>query len=459
MPQDIQIEQALLGELIVNKGSNFDVVLSLVNAGDLHEPIHQRLFAELAAAYKRDGLITLDLARAILGTSGDAVICEGMTAKQYVARLASEAVSIREAPAYARQIREFANLRRLLETAEAMIASVRANAPALDISREAMAAMDGIDEAPSSARSVSIGEASREAIEEMQWSMQHPGKLLGLTTGLSRLDDMTGGLERGNLIILAGRPGMGKSAVACCLAEASAVAGEAVLIFSLEMQPSAIASRMLAKRVAERGGRGASYSDMRRGRLSYQAAEAFIDAQRFLDPLPIEIDPRAGITAAQVAERSRKHRRKLERQGKRLALVIVDHVHILAAAGNRYEAITEASGLLKRLAKELDCPVVAAAQLSRKVEDRDDKRPNMADLRESGALEQDADLILFLYRESYYLRSRCDDPEADRKRLARLSQVQDRIEVIVGKQRNGETGTVDAYCEIESNLICDGGDR
>jgi replicative DNA helicase len=197
------------------------------------------------------------------------------------------------------------------------------------------------------------------------------------------------------------------------------------------------------------------YFDIARGRVSNDQAEAVIETKRSMATLPVRIDPQGGLTVGQIAARARRNKQRLERDGKTLDLLVVDHLHIIKPSsrysGNRVAEITEISAGLKALAKELNVPLVALAQLSRHVEGRDDKHPVLADLRDSGSLEQDADVILFLYREAYYLQSPISDPAKDQARIARLAEVKNVLEANVAKQRNGPVGSVTLFFDPASN--------
>ncbi len=282
------------------------------------------------------------------------------------------------------------------------------------------------------------------------------GKITGVTTGISKLDEALNGWQRGELIVLAGRPGMGKSAVIASSIRQSAERGANVHLFSLEMSAEDIADRMLADTLYH-SRESTKYFDIARGRVTDQQAEAVIDSQQMFKDLPIRIETKGDLTVSQIATRARKHQQALERQGRTLDLVIVDHLHIIRASnrykGNHVAEVTETSAALKALAKELNVPVIVAAQLNRQVEGRDDKRPTLADLRDSGAIEQDADAILLLYREEYYLQARIGDAERDNKRVARLRQVRRKLEINVAKHRSGPPGVVDLFLDVSSNAL------
>lgn len=455
----IEAEQGLLGAILVNPDV-LALVEPIVAASDYSEPVHGDLYARLIEARDSGQSINMKLVAAALGNFGAAEIC-GITVNQYVARLAAEATTVINAPDYARTVRDLADRRRMLATAETIQSLVAADAPTLDTATNAIELLDGIvsSRTEASAQSIMLGDAAVSSIERMQTAMANPGQLTGLATGLHSLDDRTGGLQRGEFIVLAGRPGMGKSALAVTVARLMAGAGLNVLLNSLEMTKEALADRALADIAWDRRD-PIAYSNISRGKVTMAQAERLAEAARLFRGLPLRIDPQGGLSVSQIAARARKYKRTLERKGKTLDALIIDHMHITRAsdryAGNAVRETTEISGALKALAKELNIPVIALAQLSRKVEERDNKRPTLSDLRESGAIEQDADLIAFVFREAYYLANMtCDDDAAEGKRIARLREAENRVEVNIAKQRNGPVGVVSLYCDIGCNVFRD----
>ena len=274
----------------------------------------------------------------------------------------------RDVAAHARLVREFSNRRKLLAAAETLTMDIHANRPA---GEAASAAIEGLDEiavqASGAAPQVSIREADDEALAIMQHRMQNPGQLAGISWGPKSLDDKTGGLKTGELIILAGRPGMGKSALGVCIANAAAKAGKPVQFFSLEMSKASLASRGMADVAFDERAHSVLQND--NGTLSVAQAERIIEAGRLRRDWPLEIDDRGGLTVSQIAARVRKHRQKLERQGKRLGLVIIDHMNLIKPSGRysgaKVHEVTEISGALKVLAKEMAVPVLVLAQLNR----------------------------------------------------------------------------------------------
>jgi replicative DNA helicase len=450
------IEAALLGAILIDPGV-LERVDDKVVAADFGEPVHQHLFERFLAAHAAGQRIDVRLAQHALGEDGCIAITPDCSVSQYVARLAAEAIGTMQARDYASIIRDLADKRRVVQVADRIRAVTAGPRQVIDIAVEAIEDLDAIAasrSAPHLAR-VSIGDAAEQFVASMAERMQNPNSLAGITTGFSDLDAKTGGFQRGELVVLAGRPGMGKSALAVSSARQSAEAGHTAIYFSLEMTAKALSGRALTDAIFDHRD-PIAYSDAAAGRLSNDQAQRVIDAQRKFR-LPFEIDPQGDLSVAQIAARSRKYQQALQRKGKTLDLVVVDHLHLVRASdryrGNATAELTETSGALKALAKELNVPVVALAQLNRAVEGRDTKRPTLADLRQSGSIEQDADLVLMLYREAYYLTAQCSDPRDEGDRIARLMEVENRIEVIIAKNRNGPTCTIPLFCNIAANAF------
>jgi replicative DNA helicase len=460
----IDLEQEILGAALV-KNSALEIIERSVSASDFSEPLHSQLFETFASVRDSHGIITPALVIASMGGDAHLIVADGVTLGQYVARLAASAAIPNVVAAYAKQIREFSNRRKILATAETMSSGAQANQLAAGIASAGIEMLDEIamQASAESTPQVSLREANDKSLVRMQWAFQNPGKLVGISWGLQGLDKMTGGLKRGELLVLAGRPGMGKTALALCIARLTAQAGEPTYFQSLEMGEISLSDRNLADAVFEFG-RPIPYYDIARC-LNDEQARRIIEAARLQRELPLRIDPAPGLTFSQIAARARRHKQALERQGLRLGPVFVDHMHIVKPSnrysGARVNEVGEISAALKGLAKELDVPIIALAQLSRGVENREDKHPTMADLRDSGSIEQDADTIIFVYREAYYLeRATGESAEKEAARVDRLIDVQDQLEVIIAKQRNGPTGTVRLFCNVACNAIRDReGDR
>jgi replicative DNA helicase len=456
----LQLEQEVLGSVLI-ANSAFDAIERVVSAGDFYESLHSQLFETFAIVREAHGLITVPLVIASMGGDASGTVVDGMTIGQYIARLAAAAAIPRNVQAYAKQIREFSNRRKILAMAETMAFGVQANQSAAHIAGVGIELLDEIAAQASagSTPQVSLREANDKSLARMQYGMQNPGKLPGMSWGLAGLDNKTGGLKRGEMFVLAGRPGMGKTALALCVARATAAAGEPTFFASLEMGDVSLSDRNLADVAFERH-RPIPYYDIANGTLNDAQARRIIEAARLQREWPLQIDPAPGLTVSQIAARARRHKQTLERQGLRLGPVIVDHMHIVRPSnrysGARVNEVGEISAALKGLAKELDVPVIALAQLSRALENRDDKRPTMADLRDSGSIEQDADAIIFVHREAYYLeRSKGNTHEQEDRRIDRLIDAKDQLEAIIAKQRNGPTGTVHLFCDIACNAVRD----
>src|SRR5204863_9339486 len=295
---------------------------------------------------------------------------------------------------------------------------------------------------------------------------QRDGKLSGLATGLKDLDSKMGGLQPSDLIIVAGRPGMGKTALATNIAynvarawrgevradgHIDTVNGGIVGFFSLEMSAEQLATRIIAEQS------GIASSTIRRGGITERDFEKIKDVAIELQHLPFYIDETGGLTVAQLAARARR----LKRQ-KGMDLLVIDYIQLLSGSSrraqeNRVQEVTEITTNLKALAKELAVPIMALSQLSRQVESRDDKRPQLSDLRESGSIEQDADVVMFVFREEYYLANkepRPGTPEYEKWQLD-MSLVHGKAEVIIGKQRHGPTGTVELHFEGQCTRFSD----
>jgi replicative DNA helicase len=303
-------------------------------------------------------------------------------------------------------------------------------------------------------------QALTEAIRMAGEAYQRDGSLSGIGTGLSDLDKLMGGLQRSDLIILAARPAMGKTSLATNIAfhvaknwrsevqpdgHIKTIDGGQVGFFSLEMSSEQLATRILAEQSE------ISSSDIRRGNIHESQFQRLVDASSEMAQVPLYIDDTGGLSVGQLAARARR----LKRQ-KGLDLLVVDYLQLLSgssrkASENRVQVLTEITTTLKALAKELNVPVIALSQLSRAVESRDDKHPQLADLRESGSIEQDADVVLFVYREEYYLKNK-EPKEGTPEHLAwqgEMEKVHGRAEVIIGKQRHGPTGTVQLSFEAQ----------
>jgi replicative DNA helicase len=457
-PHNIEAEQALIGAILVNNEALYRVS-DFLEPRHFYEPVHQKIF-ELSSSLIRAGKIATPVTlKTFLPADLD---IGGLNANQYLARLAAEATTVINALDYGRTIYDLAIRRSLIVIGEEMV-NVAFDAP-VDF-----APRNQIEDAERKLYEIAetgrydggfqrFAQALTTAVDMAARAYQREGGLSGLATGLTDLDAKMGGMQQSDLVILAGRPGMGKTALATNIAYnvAKAWAGEVrpdghtttvnggiVGFFSLEMSAEQLATRIISERT------GVPSSTIRRGGITEPDFEKIKDVSIELQTLPFYVDETGGLSVAQLAARARR----LKRQ-RGLDLLVVDYIQLLQgstrrANENRVQEVTEITTSLKALAKELNVPILALSQLSRQVENRDDKRPQLSDLRESGSIEQDADVVLFVFREEYYLSNKEPRPgsEEHAKWQAEMAAVHGKAEIIIGKQRHGPTGTVQLQFE------------
>jgi replicative DNA helicase len=453
-PHNIEAEQGLLGAMLVNNDA-FYRVSDFLEPKHFFEPLHQTIYETASSLIRMGKIATPVTLKTFLPADID---IGGMTVGQYLARLAAEATTIINAQDYGRTIYDLSLRRDLIGIGEDMV-NVAYDAPVDFAPRNQIEdAERKLYELAESGRYdggfQKFSQALTTALDMAAKAFQRDGKLSGISTGLRDLDAKMGGLQHSDLIILAGRPGMGKTSLATNIAynvaqaykpelqpdgTQKAVNGGVVGFFSCEMSGEQLATRIIAERS------GISSSSIRRGGITEADFEKLRDCSIELQTLPFYVDETGGISISQVMARARR----LKRQ-KGLDLLVIDYIQLLSGSGkrgndNRVQEITEITTSLKALAKELAVPIIALSQLSRQVENRDDKRPQLSDLRESGSIEQDADVVIFVYREEYYLAAkepRPGTPEHE-KWQTDMGLAHGKAEVIIGKQRHGPTGTVE----------------
>jgi replicative DNA helicase len=460
-PHDIETEQAILGAVLVSNAA-IDK-LGALEPADFYDPTHQVLFAAMRDQWSTVRAINAVTLLAALRKLPD--VTDELSAREYLLRLVKRSTELGETSnieALATAQREFANRRRLVDTA--LVIDVAARDLSFGVQRAASIAVSALDDVLAAARikgptRVSAGQAFRDVLEA---ALNDDGSSR-LTTGLTSLDAVTGGWRRKQLAILAGRPSMGKTAVATSAMLRTAKAGIGVLYFSLEMPTNDLAARCLAD-LSWKHERPIPYADLMAGRLSdlgYGAFGSTAAHYASLGKLPLVIEDESGLTMAEIAARTRAEAQRMEREGISLGLVIVDHLGKIRPsgryAGNKVLETGEISDALAALAKSENVAVLALHQLNRAVEARENKRPELADLRNSGDLEQDADLVCFAYREAYYLeRLKCDPgTQEELEREAALVACANSLELLVAKQRNGPTTTVHLYCDMACNVVRD----
>src|SRR6266849_2941716 len=452
-PHNIEVEQALLGAILVNNEA-FYRVSDFLEPRHFFEPIHQKIF-ELAASLVRSGKIANPVTLKTF-LPGDIDIA-GLTVSQYLARLAAEATTVINASDYGRTIYDLAIRRALILIGEEVV-NAAYDAPVDERPQ------DQIEQAERHLYELAetgrygggfqrFAQALTTAVEMAAHAYQRDGKLSGLATGLKGLDRMMGGLQKSDLIILAGRPGMGKSSLATNIGynvaraweggvrtdgQIESTNGGIVGFFSLEMSAEQLATRMISEQTEI-----ASYR-IRRGEIEPSDFDRIAETAREMEQIPLYIDETGGLSIAQLAARARR----LKRQ-RGLDLLVIDYIQLLQgsarrAAEGRVQEVTEITTSLKALAKELNIPILALSQLSRQVENREDKRPQLSDLRESGSIEQDADVVMFVFREEYYLQNQKpregteEFPNWERN----ITAAHGKADLIIGKQRHGPTGTI-----------------
>lgn len=452
----IEAEQALIGAVLVNNDA-FWQVAEIVQPRDFYDPVHARVFDAMAEGIRAGRLVTVVTLRTRFDADKGLAEIGGAT---YLARLAGSAATILATADYARYIRDCARWRALQHDVCDLLASAGdaliTGEPGEALERVEQA-LNGIRTASSVRAPVSIAEAMNAALDRVQDAMQRPGAVTGISTGLVDLDAATGGLQDTDLIIVAGRPSMGKSAFAIHLARAAAQGGHGVLFVSCEQSAQQIAIRFNTDLAWERG--PIPYSRAINGQIADQAMEALAQAACEAGDLPLLIDTHSR-TVSGIRATARAGRAFFAERGATLDLIVVDYLQLLHDSGrqnSRTDQVGEISGALKRLAMDLDVPVVALSQLNRSVESREDKRPQLHDLRASGDIEQDADVVIFPFREAHYLaRQRPDELDpAYRDWQVKFMACENRVELIIAKQRMGPIDTVKARCFIASNAFRD----
>lgn len=417
-PHSVEAEQAVLGGLMI-EATAWDTIADIVSGNDFYRADHRQIFDAAAAVIGANlpiDLVTLSEQLERIGKLEDA---GGLA---YLGTLARDTPSAANIRAYAEIVHERSLLRRLM-TAGSEITTAAANTEgrtARELVDEAERRVFEIAEAGAKARggTVRVGTILSSVVERIDDLYRNPDKIRGVPTGFSELDRMTGGLQNGDLIIVAGRPSMGKTTLAVNIAE-NATIGQGIpsVVFSMEMSAEQVTLRMISSL-----GR-INQSNLRTGRLSDEDWPRIDTAMTQLSQAKFFIDETPGLTPTELRARARRLKRE---HG--LGLIVVDYMQLMSVPGtkeNRATEISEISRSMKALARELNVPVIALSQLNRAVEQRNDKKPVMSDLRESGAIEQDADVILLIFREEVY------DQSPANKNIA---------EIIVAKQRNGPTG-------------------
>ncbi|MEW6264202.1 MAG: replicative DNA helicase [Thermodesulfobacteriota bacterium] len=431
-PQSLETEQALLGALLLEGSVITRVLEARLRPEDFYREAHHLIFEAMRSLFDRGEPLDLITVNEALKKSG---ALEKIGGPAYLAELADAVATAANVEHYARIIRDKATLRRLIETSSRI--SEQCLTPASEVAEvldSAEASIFGIREGRDHTSLQPVKGLLKETIGHLETLMTRSGGVTGVPTGFKDLDDLTGGLQKSDLIVLAGRPSMGKTALALNLAIQTAVPEErdlrggqsfAVAFFSLEMSRDQIMLRLLCALG------GLDLRDVRTGRIRQQDFVLLTMAASKLSEALIYVDDTPALSVLEMRAKARRFKSQMTSQGQEVGLIAVDYLQLMKGTGgadSREQEISEISRSLKALAKELGVPVVAMSQLNRQVETRPNKRPVLADLRESGAIEQDADVIAFVFREEVY------KPDNE--------ELRGRAELIIGKQRNGPIGTV-----------------
>jgi len=457
MPHSIEAEQQLLGAILTNNDI-FDRVASIVSADHFFEPVHARIFDVASSRIAKNNLASPVTLKAFM--EDDTGLAE-LGGPAYLARLAGSAISAFAARDYAQMIYDLAIRRELMGLGR----DISAKAGKVDVESEPA---EQIVEAEQ--RLYQLAEAGKaesgfksflsavtEAVNIANAAYQRDGGMSGISTGLMDMDKKLGGLHKSDLLILAGRPSMGKTSLATNIAyniakaykkgllqdgTEGAVDGGVVGFYSLEMSADQLAARILSE-ASE-----VPSEQIRRGDMTEAEFRRFVEAAKELEACPLFIDDTPALPISQLAARARRLKRT---HG--LDVLIIDYLQLVRGTGrseNRVNEISEITMGMKAIAKELQIPVIALSQLSRQVENREDKRPQLSDLRESGSIEQDADVVMFVYREEYYKeREKPGDHELDKMAIwqEEMENLHGKAEVVIGKQRHGPIGTVELSFE------------
>ncbi len=441
LPNNIEAEQSVLGSILL-QNEIFDEINTIITSINFYDPLHQKIFAAIENLIYKGMLANPITLKNHFEKEKDEI-----DVPEYLVKVTKFSTSSRQAIEYSKIIYDMYVRRELIKISENTIDNAKTND--LNISGQKIIEnserllFDLAEKGSFSSSLIKFDEAMKQTIEMASNAYKNDEGIVGVPTGLSNLDDRLGGLHQSDLIIIAGRPSMGKTALATNIAfnAAKKLQDEkkksVIAFFSLEMSSEQLSTRILAEQ-----SRITSHN-IRRGKISDEEFEKFIETSKTISELPLFIDETPAISIAALSNRARRIKRL---HG--LEMIVVDYIQLMRASINnkdgRVQEISEITQGLKAIAKELSVPVLALSQLSRAVEQRDQKKPQLADLRESGSIEQDADVVMFVYRESYYLEKQEPRPATveHAEWQAKMNEVSNLAEIIIGKQRHGPTGNI-----------------
>jgi len=442
LPNNIEAEQAVIGSILVSNDI-FDDVSIIIDNKKFYDPVHQKIFAAIENLISKGMLANPITLKNYFENDNSLAELEG---HEYLVKLTKFSTTIRQAIEYSKIVYDMHIRRELIKISETMTENASnkiLDLPGNKIIEDSERLLFDLAEKGSLNTSfIKFDQALNYTIEMASNAFKNEEGIVGVPTGLTDLDDRLGGMHNSDLLIIAGRPSMGKTALATNIAFHAAKklqekgTKSSIAFFSLEMSSEQLSTRILAEQSRIKS------NDIRRGRISEEQFDKFIETSKNISELPLYIDETPAISIAAMSNRARRIKRLYG-----LDLVVVDYIQLMSAANTRDGRVQEISEItkgLKALAKELSVPVLALSQLSRAVEHRDIKKPQLSDLRESGSIEQDADVVMFVYREAYYLEKLEPRPATveHAEWQAKMNEVSNLAEIIIGKQRHGPTGNI-----------------
>ena len=441
LPNNIEAEQAVIGSILVNN-EIFDEISTIISNINFYDPMHQKIFTAMESLIYKGMLANPITLKNYFDDDK-----EGFNIPEYLVKITKFSTSKRQTTEYSKIIYDMFVRRELIKISEQTIDTAKLNdlntSGQTIIENSERLLFDLAEKGSFNSTLVKFDEAMKQTIEMASAAYKNDEGIVGVPTGLRDLDDRLGGLHRSDLIIIAGRPSMGKTALATNIAFNAAQKLQdsgrksSIAFFSLEMSSEQLSTRILAEQSRIKS------NDIRRGRISDEQFDKFIETSKNIAELPLYIDETPAISIAAMSNRARRIKRLFG-----LDMIVVDYIQLMRGATNnrdgRVQEISQITQGLKAIAKELSIPVVALSQLSRQVEQRDDHKPQLSDLRESGSIEQDADVVMFVYREAYYLERKEPRPATveHAEWQAKMNEVSNLAELIIGKQRHGPTGNV-----------------
>ena len=441
LPNNIEAEQSVIGSILVSN-EIFDDINTIISGSNFYDPMHQKIFSAIENLIYKGMLANPITLKNYFESDKDEI-----NIPEYLVKITKFSTSTRQATEYSKIIYDMFVRRELIKISEQTIDTAKINDLNINgqniIENSERLLFDLAEKGSFNSSLVKFDEAMKKTIEMASAAYKNEEGIVGVPTGLRDLDDRLGGLHQSDLIIIAGRPSMGKTALATNIAFNAAQKLQegqrksSVAFFSLEMSSEQLSTRILAEQSRIKS------NDIRRGRISDEQFDKFIETSKNIAELPLYIDETPAISIAAMSNRARRIKRLFG-----LDMIVVDYIQLMRGSINnkdgRVQEISEITQGLKAIAKELSVPVVALSQLSRAVEQRDLKKPQLADLRESGSIEQDADVVMFVYREAYYLERQEPRPATveHAEWQAKMNEVSNLAEIIIGKQRHGPTGNV-----------------